>query len=136
MRFEISKEWVVGHPQIDADHRELAVHLNGMFDAAELRDFDLLDERMAVFLKLLKHHFIRENQIMIASGFDVRIGHAFDHQKQLKELQAVFEEHRENAPQLAALATDVFIRKILQHDLYFRDFLARKQAVETAGVDA
>ncbi|MGB0747815.1 MAG: hemerythrin domain-containing protein [Magnetospiraceae bacterium] len=128
MRLELKEEWIIGHPQIDDEHRQLVVLLNDLLDKARQKDHPAVQHGISTFLDQTRQHFINEIMIMKSFGYTEGVRHARQHTRQLNEIRVLFKQTNEtNIDRMMATLTDIMIRDVLQDDLHFRDYLLRRK---------
>ena len=88
MRIDLDKNLLVGHDQIDREHRGVADQVNVVVDILKLgSDRGPLDAAFQKLIALTTNHFTNEEQLMRGGHYPDLPIHAFRHNRLLLELQ-------------------------------------------------
>jgi len=125
-----SETWLVGHKQIDDEHKELFAQINQMIDDLESRNLSGLKSALSIFCRNVISHCDHETQIMRDLGYSEEM-HMEGHESIISDLESIsatIAEH--NMEQKLTDIVSIFIRKILMGDIYFGDYLTNLKAGE------
>ena len=86
MNLERFRHYVVGIPEIDAEHWELCILLNEVAEGANKRDPKLLKELVINLSDRLKEHFVNEEKAMEDRDYPWLRPHKEDHQRMLNAI--------------------------------------------------
>jgi hemerythrin-like metal-binding protein len=124
-KLTFSENWLVGHKQIDAEHKELFVQINRMIEDLDIRNPDKLKSDLSHFCGEVIRHCDHEIQIMKDVGYSEAL-HEDGHDAVIDELEAISATVAEyNMEQKLSDVINIFVRKILMSDIYFGDYLTK-----------
>ena len=126
--FQWYDRYNVGHNEIDADHRYLFKLINEFHDALTA---GLGTERIATTLESLvaytRFHFSREENHMLARGYDGYRGHKQLHDKLIRDLEELRGRFQAGDAmvgiELSTFLTDWLINHIMRTDIKLAAFL-------------
>ncbi len=134
------KEFEIGIPFIDADHRLLVQLINQANDAADKRsESAILSSILGTLYDYTKYHFFREEKLMEFAGHAGLENHRKEHQSLADRVREIDESFCSNSETLKALELRDFLKDwLIDHisgeDFNYReDCLANLSAQEKAG---
>lgn len=138
MLLEWGEDLVLGHDEIDAQHRHLVELLNQLHETLfHQRNREALLKALAVLADFTRWHFDRESQIMLATGYPFAIEHLYEHDLLLQQINLIQHEFEQGtislSPDFASFFRDWLGLHLRHADRPLRDYL-RDQRSESAGV--
>lgn len=123
MKLELKEDWLVGHGQIDNEHRELIEILNSLTD---MLDEGLTEQAVAGFKHFfdkLQAHFASETLIMNNCFYIYTESHSQHHSEALTKLKNDWNGGECDYMDFMSELVTVVVKDLLLHDLHFRDHL-------------
>lgn len=130
-RVALTPALMVGHPEIDEDHRFLVHCIDSISDALEEDDFEAVHRLLAAFTRSLDSHFHREEEIMAAANYGGLAGHATAHEAErralgdLRRLAEAVEKGEVSKEGLANRLVAFLLDDAIKADLGFKTHLIR-----------
>ncbi len=135
---EWNAEFVVGIPEVDAQHRGLLwIAAQVVRRAAPGGAPDAVTSALASLVRSFTLHFDFEESLMQAHGYPGFREHCLEHRTLLEKLKRLFQQSKE-APVSAEMITFVtawLYGHITAFDQEMASFLAKKGAVSKPGID-
>jgi hemerythrin-like metal-binding protein len=105
--YQLDRAHMTGHPEIDAQHREMARLLYELAEAARRKEGPVACLRLFDdYIKYTRFHFAHEEKLMAAGGYPLVPSHHDTHEKLLSQLVAMRSFIMEDDPKL--IASDAF----------------------------
>ncbi len=120
-RFELIDGFLVEHPQIDAEHKELVDRANELIDAIEAKDRKRFLSLLGIFFELVAAHFENEIRILRRLGFPRVEKHVKFHNEAIVELSGIRGRLEADVESLTPESVHHQIFSILVHDLIRED---------------
>ncbi|NOZ67558.1 MAG: hypothetical protein GXP00_13875 [Alphaproteobacteria bacterium] len=123
-KMELSPAFLIGHREIDDEHRQLVKVLNDMAKGYTLKDIGLCRQNWQLFCDLLRKHFTHEEKIMADMDY-IKKEHHDCHQTILTSAQNAGRESKtlNDWEQCLFKLRDEILSQILRHDLHFAEHL-------------
>jgi len=123
-RTELSSAFLVGHKDIDREHKELVSILNDMATGYMSKDISLCDENWRLFCDKMEMHNANAEAIMEDLGFPVE-NHKKSNQNILDNVKNVGKDCKTLADWEKGIfeMRHQFLTQILKHDLHFAEYL-------------
>lgn len=133
-KIEFLDSFVIGHPDIDADHRRIVDAVNDITEAIQADGCARCQEKVAIFLDVVREHFEREEAVLRENGYPDLADHVSYHHRLIEKARRV-EVHCVGMQDRAALdacydeMVSFLIDDVIRGDLEFKSFLMDKGAV-------
>lgn len=127
-----SPQYLIGNPQIDAEHEELFRLINAFHDSwLDARQPDNIARVLNRLVAYAQSHFRHEEEIMATTGFPKLEGHQRIHETMVETIFTLQQSLEDKSLRLE-METMKFLKAwliehILENDYLFRDFLARQK---------
>ena len=89
MKIEMLESFMTGHPDIDADHKNLVEVINLVNDAIESKNIEQCNNLLDSFVEVARNHFANEEAILREVGFPGVDKHCEYHDGLLERAEAV-----------------------------------------------
>jgi hemerythrin len=126
---ELGSEYLVGVPEIDNQHKELAIRLNDAIKHCTGKKDDekrFYSENMVKSINFMRNHFELEEKILIKTKYENTEKHKKDHKKILDELIKMNDDIDKNKVELNLFYVTAFVRETVMKHIKKYDIPAKK----------
>ncbi|MDR0322271.1 MAG: hemerythrin family protein [Treponema sp.] len=130
---EIGYEYLLGVPEIDNQHKELAKRLNNAIKhcTGKKKDEDkFYYENIDYSIKFLKSHFDLEEKILCKTDYENTEKHKADHKKILDEITKMTEDIEKKKIELNLFYVTAFVKERVMKHIKKHDVAAKKHFIE------
>ena len=128
------RSFITGHPQIDAEHRQIVNAINDVSAAIRSGSYELCSALLDDFLAVCCEHFASEERLLRELGYRGLADHAVFHQELILKAKAVktlcMDRHAPDSIERCfnEMAT-LLIEDVVKGDMQFVSFLIEKDIV-------
>jgi hemerythrin-like metal-binding protein len=126
---ELGYEYLLGVPEIDNQHKELANQLNNAIKHCTGKKNDekrFYFKNMEKSISFLKNHFELEEKILSKTKYENTEKHKLDHKKILDELIKMNDDIENNKAELNLFYVTAYIRERVMKHIKTYDIIAKK----------
>jgi hemerythrin len=133
---ELGSEYLLGVPEIDKQHKELAIRLNDAIKHCTGKKNDekkFYFENMEKSIGFMKAHFELEEKILCKTKYENTGKHKADHKKIFDELIKMHDDIENNKAELNLFYVTAFVRETVMKHIKKYDIPAKKHFKEGIG---
>jgi hemerythrin-like metal-binding protein len=126
---ELGNEYLIGVPEIDNQHKELANRLNNSIKHCTGKKNDekrFYFENMGKSINFMRNHFELEEKILSRTKYENTEKHKLDHKKILDELIKMNDDIEKNKVELNLFYVTAFVRESVMKHIKKYDIAAKK----------
>ena len=131
MKIELLETFLTGHPDIDAEHRQIVEVINAVYDVIRKGDFDKSATLMDEFLNVCIDHFRSEESLLAELDFPGLKAHMVFHNELVFKAKAVKivcmdMTNPDSVERCFEEMATLLIEDVVKGDLQFASFLAER----------
>ena len=130
---ELGYEYLLGVPEVDLQHQELARQLNEAIKhctGKKNEEKKFYDKNTRKSIEYLGNHFKTEEKILCKTKYEDFNKHKLDHKKILEELRKMNHDIEKKKVELNLFYVTAFIKEIIMKHLKTYDLNAKKYFIE------
>jgi hemerythrin-like metal-binding protein len=134
---ELGNEYLIGVPEIDNQHKELAIRLNNAIKhctGKKNEEKKFYFENMGKSIGFMRAHFELEEEILCKTKYEKTAKHKLDHKKILDELVKLNDDIEKNKAELNLFYVTAFVRETVMKHIKTYDIVAKKYFKEGIGI--
>jgi hemerythrin len=135
---ELGNEYLIDVPEIDNQHKELAIRLNDAIKHCTGKKNDeekFYFENMGKSINFMRAHFELEEKILCKSKYENTEKHKTDHKKILDALIKMHDDIEKNKAELNLFYVTAFVRETVMKHIKTYDVIAKKYFKEGIGIE-
>jgi hemerythrin len=130
---ELDKEYSLGVPELDKQHKELARQLNEAIKHCTGKKADekkFFDKNTRNSIDFLKNHFETEEKLLRKTKYDGFSKHKSEHKEMLKKLKKMNDDIEKNRVELNLFYVTAFIKEMVVKHIRTCDMGAKKYFID------